>query len=224
MSAILHPFRGLSASPGPRSAGAAENLPIQRVNGPGRRPRDILARDDQSISAQSGWQPVSAIGDRGPSPRHEEASWNFTSRGWSNWFALRPTPHVVPIGLTPMTRAARLFASPLSQEPPASPTLPQHSAGQRAGRMAPLRWGTGAHHGAVSGDDAVQHVRDAFRNRHREEEFILTAKKRPGHVSRGDVPQVAFRTNIPPHNVPPHRVRASAILQDNPGRRRNIER
>jgi hypothetical protein len=36
--------------------------------------------------------------------------------------------------------------------------------------------------GAVSGDDGTHHVRNAFRTRHREEESILTAQKRPGPV------------------------------------------
>lgn len=46
--------------------------------------------------------------------------------------------------------------------------------------MAPLRWGARGHHGEVSGADGIRERRDAFRDPHREEEFILTAKKRPG--------------------------------------------
>ncbi len=47
--------------------------------------------------------------------------------------------------------------------------------------MAPLRWGARDHPGAVSGDDARSHHRDALVTVwHREEGFTLTAKKRPG--------------------------------------------
>ena len=38
---------------------------------------------------------------------------------------------------------------------------------QRAGRMAPLRWGARDPHGAASGEDGIRQVRDAFRNRRR---------------------------------------------------------
>jgi len=46
--------------------------------------------------------------------------------------------------------------------------------------MAPLRWGVRGSDGAVSGDDGRGQVRDAERIRHRKEELILTAQKRPG--------------------------------------------
>jgi hypothetical protein len=46
--------------------------------------------------------------------------------------------------------------------------------------MVPLRWGARDYHGAVSGEDGIRQVGDAFRNWHREEEFVLTPKKRPG--------------------------------------------
>jgi hypothetical protein len=65
---------------------------------------------------------------------------------------------------------------------PLSParTRPGGSLGQRGDRMAPLRWGTGDHDGAASGDDGRRDVRDASSLLHREEDFILTAQKRPG--------------------------------------------
>jgi hypothetical protein len=46
--------------------------------------------------------------------------------------------------------------------------------------MLQLRWGARDHLGAVLGEDGRRQVGDAFRNRHREEEFVLTPKKRPG--------------------------------------------
>jgi hypothetical protein len=45
--------------------------------------------------------------------------------------------------------------------------------------MAPLQWGAKDHHGAASGEDGRRQLRDA-RNRHQQEEPILTPKKRPG--------------------------------------------
>jgi hypothetical protein len=57
---------------------------------------------------------------------------------------------------------------------------PRGCVGQRRRRMAPLRWGARDHPGAVSGENGIRQDRDALRNRHREEEFTLTAKKRPG--------------------------------------------
>ena len=52
--------------------------------------------------------------------------------------------------------------------------------GQRGDRMTPLRWGTGDHHGAASGDDGRGQGGDAVGTPHRRGEFTLTTKKRPG--------------------------------------------
>jgi hypothetical protein len=63
---------------------------------------------------------------------------------------------------------------------------------QRAGRMAPLRWGTRAHLGAVSGEDARPDVHDAFhRSASRGGIYLDTAetagspKKRAKHEPTG---------------------------------------
>jgi len=50
-------------------------------------------------------------------------------------------------------------------------------------RAVPLRWGARDHLGTVSGEDGRRQVRDAVRNPHREEGFVLTPKKRPGPPS-----------------------------------------
>ncbi len=47
------------------------------------------------------------------------------------------------------------------------------SLGQRGDRMAPLRGGARDHHEAAWREEDKQQVRDALRNRHREEEFLL---------------------------------------------------
>ena len=64
MSAILCSFQRLPAPPGTRSAGRAENLPIQRLDKLRAPPSGRLAAlRRESISALLGWQPVSAIAD-----------------------------------------------------------------------------------------------------------------------------------------------------------------
>ena len=116
----------------------------------------------------------------------------------------RPCPRVATAsGLMVMTTPGsgpgwplwRYTGAPLPLSSPR--TRPGGSLGQRDDRMAPLRGGTRDHPGAVSGEDGIRQVRDAFGNRHRKEEFILTPKKRPGpallQVEVGNNPQYTAR-------------------------------
>ncbi len=71
----------------------------------------------------------------------------------------------------------------LSSVPPQAGWVPRPARRPRSWRdtITPGReWGAGDHPGAVSGDDDRGQLQDACRNRHRDDLFILTAKKRLG--------------------------------------------
>ncbi len=93
-------------------------------------------------------------------------------------------------------------------------SLQANSKLTKATTSLPHDWGARDHPGAASGDDDKRQVRDAIRNRHQEEEFLLIKNKRPGPTL-----QKSFQNLRVPHFLEGYRLSACLRRWSNSRRR-----
>jgi hypothetical protein len=96
-----------------------------------------------------------------------------------------------PAPLPPPRYAVRSGRGPGRRRPGGSLGAARRSRPWRDTITPRREWGARECPGAVSGEDDIRQVRDAFRNRHREENFPLTTNKRPGPPLRPPISQDA---------------------------------